>query len=176
MPDGHASTLRTMPATVIVGAQWGDEGKGKIVDVLAERYAVVARYQGGSNAGHTVYVGDEEFKFRLLPSGILHEGAVCILGGGVVVEPQVLCSELDELEARAARPPACASRATPTWSCPGTASSTRPPSSGSATCRSARPGAASARRTPTRPRASGSGSRTCSTRRSCARRSRPRSS
>ena len=89
-----------MPATVIVGAQWGDEGKGKIVDVLAERYAVVARYQGGSNAGHTVYVGDEEFKFRLLPSGILHEGTVCILGGGVVVEPQVLVSELDELEER----------------------------------------------------------------------------
>jgi adenylosuccinate synthase len=89
-----------MPATVIVGAQWGDEGKGKIVDVLAERYAVVARYQGGSNAGHTVYVGDEAFKFRLLPSGILHEGTTCILGGGVVVEPQVLCSELDELEQR----------------------------------------------------------------------------
>jgi adenylosuccinate synthase len=89
-----------MPATVIVGAQWGDEGKGKIVDVLAERYAVVARYQGGSNAGHTVHVGDEEFKFRLLPSGILHEGTVCILGGGVVVEPQVLVSELDELEER----------------------------------------------------------------------------
>src|SRR3954467_12675373 len=89
-----------MPATVIVGAQWGDEGKGKIVDVLAERYAVVARYQGGSNAGHTVYVGDEEFKFRLLPSGILHPGTLCILGGGVVIEPQVLVSELDEVEGR----------------------------------------------------------------------------
>jgi adenylosuccinate synthase len=57
--------------TVIVGAQWGDEGKGKVVDLLAERYEIVARYQGGSNAGHTVVVGDETFKFRLLPSGIL---------------------------------------------------------------------------------------------------------
>jgi len=59
-----------MPGIVIVGAQWGDEGKGKVIDVLAERAAVVARYQGGSNAGHTVLVGDEEFKFRLLPSGV----------------------------------------------------------------------------------------------------------
>ena len=89
-----------MPATVIVGAQWGDEGKGKIIDVLAERAAVVARYQGGSNAGHTVMVGDEEFKFRLLPSGVLNEDALCVLGNGVVIEPEVLCGELDSLQAR----------------------------------------------------------------------------
>jgi adenylosuccinate synthase len=89
-----------VPATVIVGAQWGDEGKGKIIDVLAERAAVVARYQGGSNAGHTVMVGDEEFKFRLLPSGILNEDALCVLGNGVVIEPEVLCGELDSLQAR----------------------------------------------------------------------------
>ena len=100
MPDGHASTLRRVPAIVIVGAQWGDEGKGKIIDVLAERAQVVARYQGGSNAGHTVIVDDEEFKFHLLPSGVLNEDALCILGNGVVIEPEVLCRELDELQAR----------------------------------------------------------------------------
>ena len=85
---------------MIVGAQWGDEGKGKIIDVLAERAQVVARYQGGSNAGHTVIVDDEEFKFRLLPSGVLNEDALCMLGNGVVIEPEVLCGELDELQAR----------------------------------------------------------------------------
>ena len=87
-------------ATVVVGAQWGDEGKGKIVDLLAESFAVVARYQGGNNAGHTVQVGEETFKFRLLPSGILFPGVRCVLGNGVVLDPEVLCEELDELEAR----------------------------------------------------------------------------
>jgi adenylosuccinate synthase len=87
-------------ATVVVGAQWGDEGKGKIVDLLAEAFAVVARYQGGNNAGHTVQVGDETFKFRLLPSGILFPGKLCVLGNGVVLDPEVLCEELDELAAR----------------------------------------------------------------------------
>ena len=87
-------------ATVVVGAQWGDEGKGKIVDLLAESFAVVARYQGGNNAGHTVQVGEETFKFRLLPSGILYPGKRCVLGNGVVLDPEVLCEELDELEAR----------------------------------------------------------------------------
>ncbi len=87
-------------ATVVVGAQWGDEGKGKIVDLLAESFAVVARYQGGNNAGHTVQVGDETFKFRLLPSGILFPGKRCVLGNGVVLDPEVLCEELDELAAR----------------------------------------------------------------------------
>ena len=87
-------------ATVVVGAQWGDEGKGKIVDLLAESFAVVARYQGGNNAGHTVQVGDETFKFRLLPSGILFPGKLCVLGNGVVLDPEVLCEELDELAAR----------------------------------------------------------------------------
>jgi adenylosuccinate synthase len=100
MPDGHPTTLRAVPAIVIVGAQWGDEGKGKIIDVLAEHAQVVARYQGGSNAGHTVIVDDEEFKFHLLPSGVLNEDALCVLGNGVVIEPEVLCRELDELQAR----------------------------------------------------------------------------
>ncbi len=89
-----------MSGTVIVGAQWGDEGKGKVVDLLAEQFEIVARYQGGSNAGHTVVVGEETFKFRLLPSGILDPGKLCILGNGVVLDPATLCEELDELERR----------------------------------------------------------------------------
>ena len=89
-----------MSGTVIVGAQWGDEGKGKVVDLLAERFEIVARYQGGSNAGHTVVVGEETFKFRLLPSGILDPGKVCVLGNGVVLDPATLCEELEELERR----------------------------------------------------------------------------
>ncbi|HEY8103256.1 MAG TPA: adenylosuccinate synthase [Gaiellaceae bacterium] len=88
-----------MPATVIVGAQWGDEGKGKIVDLLAQKSDVVCRYQGGPNAGHTVIVDGETFKFRHLPSGIL-SGKVSVLGAGCVVDPGVLLQELDDLEAR----------------------------------------------------------------------------
>ncbi len=88
-----------MPATVIVGAQWGDEGKGKIVDLLAQESDVVCRYQGGPNAGHTVIVDGETFKFRHLPSGIL-SGKVSVLGAGCVVDPGVLLQEIDDLEAR----------------------------------------------------------------------------
>ncbi len=89
-----------MSGAVIIGAQWGDEGKGKIVDLLAERFEIVARYQGGNNAGHTVVHGDETFKFHLLPSGILEPDKICILGNGVVIDPEVLVGELDALEAR----------------------------------------------------------------------------
>ena len=89
-----------MSGVVVVGAQWGDEGKGKIVDLLAERFEIVARYQGGNNAGHTVVHGDETFKFHLLPSGILEPDKICVLGNGVVIDPEVLCGELDALEAR----------------------------------------------------------------------------
>ncbi len=85
---------------VVVGAQWGDEGKGKIVDVLAERADVVARFQGGSNAGHTVVVGGEEFILHQVPSGILHPGKQCLLGNGVVLDPEALFEELDELGTR----------------------------------------------------------------------------
>ncbi len=88
-----------MPATVIVGAQWGDEGKGKIVDLLAQDSDVVCRYQGGPNAGHTVIVDGETFKFRQLPSGIV-SGKLSVLGNGCVVDPEVLLGELDDLEAR----------------------------------------------------------------------------
>jgi len=88
-----------VPATVIVGAQWGDEGKGKIVDLLAQQSDVVCRYQGGPNAGHTVIVDGETFKFRQLPSGLL-SGKVSVLGNGCVVDPEVLLGEMDGLEER----------------------------------------------------------------------------
>ena len=89
-----------MSCTVVVGTQWGDEGKGKIVDLLAERADVVARYQGGNNAGHTLVLGDETYKLRLVPSGVLWPGTLCVLGAGVVLDPEVLIEELDGLEAR----------------------------------------------------------------------------
>src|SRR3954470_18142702 len=81
----------------VLGAQWGDEGKGKIVDLLTPRFDIVARYQGGHNAGHTVYVKGTKFVLRLIPSGILHPGVVCVIGNGVVVDPQALFAEVDEL-------------------------------------------------------------------------------
>src|ERR671924_1456596 len=89
-----------MPATVIVGAQWGDEGKGKIVDLLAQASDVVCRYQGGPNAGHTIVRDGETFKLHHVPSGILYPGKVCVVGAGCVVDPRLLVEELDELEAR----------------------------------------------------------------------------
>jgi len=89
-----------MSCTVVVGTQWGDEGKGKIVDLLAERADVVARYQGGNNAGHTLVLGDETYKLRLVPSGVLWPDTLCVLGAGVVLDPEVLMEELDGLEQR----------------------------------------------------------------------------
>jgi adenylosuccinate synthase len=86
--------------TVVVGCQWGDEGKGKIVDVLAEGVDIVARYQGGANAGHTVHVGDDEFILHQIPSGILHEGRRCLLGNGVVLDPIQFFEEYDALVER----------------------------------------------------------------------------
>ena len=82
---------------VVLGAQWGDEGKGKIVDMLTPRFSAVARYQGGHNAGHTVYVEGRKFVLHLIPSGILHPGVTCVIGNGVVVDPQALFREIDEL-------------------------------------------------------------------------------
>jgi len=87
-----------MPGVVIVGAQWGDEGKGKVVDLLAERATTIVRFQGGNNAGHTIVRGGEEFKFHLIPSGILHEEKTCVIGNGVVVDPRVLLGEIDNLK------------------------------------------------------------------------------
>ena len=83
----------------VLGAQWGDEGKGKIVDLLTPRFSIVARYQGGHNAGHTVYANGRKFVLRLLPSGILHDGITCVIGNGVVIDPQALFAEIDELAA-----------------------------------------------------------------------------
>jgi adenylosuccinate synthase len=83
---------------VVLGAQWGDEGKGKIVDLLTPNFSIVARYQGGHNAGHTVYVNGTKFVLRLIPSGILHEGVTCVIGNGVVIDPQALFAEIDELK------------------------------------------------------------------------------
>ena len=89
-----------MPAVVGVGVQWGDEGKGKVVDILAEHADVVVRYQGGSNAGHTLVVGDEKTVLHQVPSGVLHPGKVCVVGNGVVVDPAALIEEIDALRAR----------------------------------------------------------------------------
>jgi adenylosuccinate synthase len=83
----------------VLGAQWGDEGKGKIVDLLTPHFSIVARYQGGHNAGHTVYANGRKFVLRLLPSGILHDGITCVIGNGVVVDPQALFAEIDEVSA-----------------------------------------------------------------------------
>lgn len=92
-----------MANTVLVGAQWGDEGKGKIIDVLAEEADWVVRYQGGNNAGHTVEIGTDRYVLHLIPSGILHEGKRCIIGNGVVVDPLALCAEIDGVEQRGVR-------------------------------------------------------------------------
>ena len=81
----------------VIGAQWGDEGKGKIVDLLCERYDVVARYQGGHNAGHTVKFADRHFALRLIPSGILHPDKLCLLGNGMVIDPEALLDEIEKL-------------------------------------------------------------------------------
>jgi adenylosuccinate synthase len=82
---------------VVIGAQWGDEGKGKIVDLLAERFDIVVRYQGGHNAGHSVQVGDRSFVLHLLPSGIVHRGKTCVLGNGMVIDPKAFFEEADRL-------------------------------------------------------------------------------
>ncbi len=87
-----------MSAVVVIGTQWGDEGKGKIVDYLAEKADVVVRYQGGNNAGHTVMVGGNEFKLHLLPSGILYKDKVCVVGNGVVIDPAVILQELKGMQ------------------------------------------------------------------------------
>ncbi|MCX7876913.1 MAG: adenylosuccinate synthase [Melioribacteraceae bacterium] len=87
-----------MSVTVIVGSQWGDEGKGKIVDLLSDKFQIVARYQGGANAGHTVEIGDKKFILHLIPSGILREDVICVIGNGVVVDPQALLDEIKMLE------------------------------------------------------------------------------
>ncbi len=89
-----------MPGIVIIGAQWGDEGKGKVTDLLAERADAVVRFQGGNNAGHTIVRGGQTWKLHLMPSGILHPGKLCVIGNGVVIDPKVLTDELEHLRRR----------------------------------------------------------------------------
>ncbi|MGN0962055.1 MAG: adenylosuccinate synthetase, partial [Clostridia bacterium] len=89
-----------MPAIILVGSQWGDEGKGKITDFLAERSDVIVRSQGGNNAGHTVISGGEEYKLHLIPSGILYKDSLNIIGNGVVIDLAVLLEEMEQLKER----------------------------------------------------------------------------
>ena len=89
-----------MSVTVLVGSQWGDEGKGKIVDILSEKYDIVVRYQGGANAGHTVEIGDKKFILHLIPSGILRDKCICVIGNGVVIDPTALLDEIKFLESQ----------------------------------------------------------------------------
>ena len=89
--------------TVVVGSQWGDEGKGKLIDILSKDHDITVRYQGGNNAGHTVVVADQEYIFHLLPSAILHKGKVCVIGNGVVVDPQALLAEIEVLQHKGVR-------------------------------------------------------------------------
>ena len=84
---------------IVVGTQWGDEGKGKVIDILSSEVDYIVRYQGGNNAGHTVVVKDKEYVFHLIPSGILHKGKICCIGNGVVVDPAVLMKEISDLSA-----------------------------------------------------------------------------
>jgi adenylosuccinate synthase len=87
-------------STVLVGAQWGDEGKGKVIDILTEDVDYVARYQGGNNAGHTVVIGDSKYVLHLIPSGILHDGKICVIGHGVVIDPAALIEEIELLKSQ----------------------------------------------------------------------------
>ena len=87
-----------MSVTAVIGTQWGDEGKGKIIDLLSEDADFIARYQGGNNAGHTVVIGEDQFILHLIPSGILHKGKKCIIGNGVVIDPEALITEIEDLE------------------------------------------------------------------------------
>lgn len=89
-----------MPNIVIVGAQWGDEGKGKVIDIYSKKADIVVRYQGGNNAGHTVVIGKDSFVLHLIPSGILHKGKICVIGNGVVVDPKALLEEISTLESK----------------------------------------------------------------------------
>ena len=89
-----------MPGTCVIGLQWGDEAKGKLVDVFTEQHDIVVRYAGGANAGHTVVSGGETWKLSLIPSGILRNGVACVVTGGVVLDPAAVIKEIDGLESR----------------------------------------------------------------------------
>src|SRR6202163_2789813 len=90
--------LVKMRNVIILGSQWGDEGKGKVVDLFSENFDIVARYQGGHNAGHTVFIGDRKFVLKLIPSGILRPGVQAVIGNGVVIDPAALLQEIESLQ------------------------------------------------------------------------------
>src|SRR5690349_16425335 len=98
LPFEKVQELSLMPLVVIVGCQWGDEGKGKVIDFLAHDADIVGRYQGGNNAGHTVIVEGKKIILHLIPSGILHQGIKCVIGNGVVIDPEALVKEIRMLE------------------------------------------------------------------------------
>src|SRR5579871_3579810 len=97
MATGFIRNSLSLMNTILVGAQWGDEGKGKIIDVLTEEADIVVRTQGGNNAGHTVFIGDKKYVLHLVPSGILRPQKLCVIGNGVVVDPVSLVGEIDGL-------------------------------------------------------------------------------
>src|SRR4051812_47458058 len=101
VPAPHATInlLDKMGNVIILGSQWGDEGKGKIVDLFSDRFDIVARYQGGHNAGHTVFIGDRKYVLKLIPSGILRPGKKAVIGNGLVIDPAALLAEIETLEA-----------------------------------------------------------------------------
>jgi adenylosuccinate synthase len=100
MRENIQTRKKNMPSSVVIGAQWGDEGKGKIIDILSHNSDYIVRYQGGNNAGHTVVIDGESFILHLIPSGILHKGKICIIGNGVVVNPAALIDEIEKLKVR----------------------------------------------------------------------------
>ena len=100
LPPNYFEGVLRVPGTSVIGLQWGDEAKGKLVDLLTEKHEIVVRYQGGANAGHTVVVGPETYKLSLIPSGILNAEVQCVVTGGVVINPQTILGEIDGLVAR----------------------------------------------------------------------------
>src|SRR6185295_15345524 len=100
LQNSSTPTLHFFMNTILIGAQWGDEGKGKVIDVLSQRADFVVRYQGGNNAGHTVYIGGQKYVLHLIPSGILWAGKKCVIGNGVVVDPISLVGEIESLRKR----------------------------------------------------------------------------
>ncbi len=142
--------------TILVGGQWGDEGKGKIIDLLSEKADMVIRSQGGNNAGHTVVNAGQEFRFHLIPSGILYPTTTCVIGNGVVLDPRVLLEEMEQVQSRGIS----IDRLVISDRAPST--SWRRSSAGMTGW--APPGAESARPTPTRSGASGFAPATCSSR------------
>src|SRR5665811_1498530 len=155
-----------MPATVVVGTQWGDEGKGRIIDNLAEKSQMVARFQGGNNAGHTIVNEQGEYKFHIIPSGILYPHVTAIIGNGVVVDPRVLCSELDTLKERGVSAENLRLSGNAHLIMPYHILLDAAHERSWASARSAPPSAASGRPTPTRRRGWASACRICWTRRS----------